>query len=142
MALSRPRHCGRRARGHVANVEGMRTGVAVQVNADVAAAGIMFVGNRGPIRRRPAVAPFGESDNHRLEVAALFGQVVLGESRRPRRRGHEPLLDEMFQARSQNVGGDAESQLEIGEPRHTSEGGVAEDEQTPPLARDLERASG
>ena len=54
----------------------------------------MLVHDRWALGRGIAVAPVGQSDDHRLEIETLLRQVVCGKSLRPLRSGHQPFLDE------------------------------------------------
>jgi hypothetical protein len=91
----------------------------------------MLVHDGRSVGRGPAVAPFGERDDHGFEVEPLFRQVVRLMPFRPTRGGHESCLDEALHPRGENVGCNVQALLKIGEPRQTGEGRVTKDEQAP-----------
>ena len=105
---------------------------------DVAALAVHQLEGR-PVWRPPAVAPLPERDDHGPQVAALFGEDVV-EARRTLAVGdplEHALVDEVGEPLVEDVAGDAKSFLELVEPCHTHEG-VADDQQAPPLADDLQ----
>ena len=94
---------------------------------------------RRTIRSSPAVAPLSKRDDHRPQIAALFGEDVV-VARRMLVVGHpleDAFVDEVGEALVEHVAGDAKPFLEVVETRHAHEG-VANDQQAPPLADDLQ----
>ena len=90
--------------------------------------------------RRIAVAPLHQRDDRRPEVQALLGQAVFVAGRALL---VEPLLDDALllqagQAGLQDVAGDPQMSLELVESPQ-SQHHVADDQQRPALAHDLER---
>lgn len=100
----------------------------------------VFIHDRWPFGRGPAVAPLSEGDDHRREVDALVGQPILRIAAWPLGNTHEAVRHELPQPRGENVGGNAQAFLKLGESRVAREGRVAKHKQAPAFARDLERA--
>lgn len=99
----------------------------------------MYQLQRGSVRGSPAVAPLPQCDDHGPQVAALFREDVV-EAGRALAVGdpfEDALVDEMGQSLVEHVAGDAQSFLELVETCDTHEG-VADDQQAPPLADDLQ----
>jgi len=88
-----------------------------------------------------AIAPLQERDQHRIEIAALIGQRIFEARRMLLIRA--PLEDsgvgEALEPRGQHVGCDRQRRLEVVEPA-LAEKHVAQNEQRPPIADDVERA--
>jgi hypothetical protein len=81
--------------------------------------------------------PGGQPGQHRGEVAALGGQPVGAARVGP---AHHALLLEQAQALGQQVGGDAgEGPLQLG-PAPPAQQQLADDQQRPAVADDLQRA--
>src|SRR5690606_15058530 len=89
----------------------------------------------------PLVAPLPEGHHHRPQGGALPGEHVDVPAARlvVAAALHDPGLAEGVQPVREDVAGDAETTLEVVEPGH-AEQGVADDQERPPLADDLERA--
>jgi len=99
----------------------------------------MLIHDRWPVWRGITISPLSEGDNHRFEIETLLGEVVLGVAVSPRDGGHQARLHEVLQPGAEDIGGQPQAGLEIGEPGHPCKGGVPEDEQAPPFPRDLQR---
>jgi hypothetical protein len=139
-ALPGPVHRGRGPGGNILYLHIPLAAVTLQVHGDVTATRVMLVSDRRSVGRFPPVAPLGERDDHRLEVQPLLRQVVLPVPRGRWADPHEPLGNEKVETRREHVGRNPQTPLKIGEPCHRRKGRVAEDEQAPALARDLECA--
>jgi hypothetical protein len=133
------RHRARVARGDLGGA--LRTG---QRGVRRVAAGFVDQHARRRVARsvaRVAIAPLQQRDQHRIEVASFFGERVF-EARRMLLIG-TPLEDagvrEAFEPRGQDVGGDGERRLEVVEAA-LAQKHVAQDQQRPPVADDVERA--
>ena len=93
----------------------------------------------GAAGSRPAVAPLAHRRDDVPQIAALLRQqIVVPQRPLPIRDALEHArVDKPLQALRQHVAGDAEARLELVEAR-VAEEHVAEDQQRPPLAHDLE----
>ncbi len=116
-------------------------GLAHAVVAHSPAAAFVYQQDRRPSRIDVAVAELHQRDEHRPQVQALFGQAVLVSKgvflvRNP---AQDAVLDERVEAVGQNVASRAGAPLEILEAARAHER-VADDEQRPALADELERA--
>ncbi len=93
-----------------------------------------------PLAEHPAVAPLAEGSQDRDEVLPFEGELVLvaapvhagGDA------GQDPVLDEVIEALRQDVLGDVQVRLEVGEAPRAGEG-LAHHQEGPPVAHDLER---
>ncbi|MEJ7721691.1 MAG: hypothetical protein WKF58_15215 [Ilumatobacteraceae bacterium] len=103
---------------------------------------LVFEEDRRPLWRGPPVTPLGQRHDHHPELATLLGQnVFVGTGRFGRRPpDHQPVGHEAVQALGEDVRRDPEPALEIREARHAGEDGIADDEQAPALAHQLESA--
>jgi hypothetical protein len=92
-------------------------------------------------RRVVAVAPLHERDDRRPEVDALLAEAVLEAlgALLVAPALEQALLGQALEAIGQDVAGDAEAALEVVEAADAQEG-VADDEQRPAVAEDLEGA--
>ena len=86
-----------------------------------------------------ALAPLHQRVDRRPQLLAARGQEQLVAPRRVRPPLDHARLDERVQARRQDRARDVEVALEVGEAAHAEEQ-VAQDQQRPALADDLERA--
>ena len=97
--------------------------------------------HRRPVRVQVTVAPLHQRDHHRPEVDPLLGEPVLVPWRALLVGAplEDPLLDQPLQPRLQHVPRDPEVPLEVVEAANAEEG-VADDQERPALADDLERS--
>jgi len=94
--------------------------------------------------RGPAVAPPQQRNDGGEQLEALLGQAVLEADAAARLAvgllAEDALVDESLEARAEDVARAADCALEVREAPHAVES-LAEDEQCPLLADDIERAT-
>ena len=91
------------------------------------------------LRRSPAVAPRGERHDDGFEVDSLPCDHVFGVFESRTSRLHDACSNERLQASGENVRRDTEASLKVREPRQSPEQRIANDQEAPALAHDLER---
>src|SRR5215813_10344962 len=101
----------------------------------VAAVAVDELDRRPDLVGHPAITPTEQRDDHRVQIAAFFGQLVL-EARRPLLIAdalEDAVLDELLQAVGEDMAGGAEVGLKFLEAARAQKG-LAQDEQRPAIA--------
>src|ERR1700682_1778797 len=113
---------------------------APQLYLDAPAVGLALVDDRS--RPQPRVAPLGQRDDDRFQRQPALGQQVFALLTRVSELPtlHEADFDETVQAPREDVRGDPQTALELREACAVTEHRVTQDEQTPALTHQLERA--
>ncbi len=116
--------------------------LASNIDPDGADALVMFEFDGRAERCFPSISPGGQRDNDRTEFLAFLGEDIVEELEMfgVTALFHESLGYESFEARRQDVRRNAKAVLELSKTRPSPKYGVANDEEAPALANDLQRS--